>query len=160
MFLSKDFPCTIDYINRFTIGLIRTEETSNGIEFRLTGTRIAIIEFSPRASRKSGNFQQTTLRISGGLLVQPGECDRGQLDFMVETVETGIRATLKLSGYCPLILGSSQPSLWRKWLYRLTQAYLHKIITIRFLAMVYRQVTGSRLKKDVLRIAVRKGNPT
>jgi len=79
---------------------------------------------------------------------------------MVEAVENGTRATLKLSDYCPLILGSSQPSIWRKWLYRLTQAYLHKIVTVRFLAMVYRKMTGKRLTKDLVKIAVRQGKDT
>jgi len=149
-----------DYIERFTCGLIRTEENPDGIEFRLAGTALALIKFAPRVSAESGSIQQTTLRIAGGLLVQPEECDRGQLDFMVESVATGTRATLKLSDYCPLLLGSSQPSLWRRWLYRLTQAYLHKTVTVRFLAMVYREITGKRLTKDLVRIAVRHGKDT
>jgi hypothetical protein len=149
-----------DYIERFTCGLIRTEENPEGIEFRLTGTTLALIKFAPRVSEESGPTQKTTLRISGGLLVQPEECDRGQLDFMIEAVASGTRATLKLSDYCPLILGSSQPSIWRRWLYRLTQAYLHKMVTVRFLAMVYRKITGTQLTKDLVRIAVRQGKDT
>jgi len=150
----------LDYIKRCTLGLIQPEESPDGIAFRLIGTSASIIKFSPQLFAENGDIQKTTLCISGGLLVQPKECDRGQLDFMVESVATGIRATLKLSDYCPLILGSSHPSLWRKWLYRLTQAYLHKIVTIRFLAMVYRKNTGIRLTKDVVRIAVRQGKDT
>lgn len=149
-----------DYIERFTCGLIRPAENPDGIEFRLTGTRLSLIKFSPRLSAESGLAGRITLRISGGLLVQPKECDRGQLDFMVEAVADGTRATLKLSDYCPLILGSSQPSIWRRWLYRLTQAYLHKIVTVRFLAMVYKKITGERLTKDLVRIAVRQGKNT
>jgi len=149
-----------DYIERFTFGLIRTEESPDGSEFRLAGTTLALIKFAPRVSTESGTIQKTTLRIAGGLLVQPEECDRGQLDFMVEAVASGTRATLKLSDYCPLILGSRQPSIVRRWLYRLTQAYLHKIVTVRFLAMVYRKITGQRLTKDLVRIAVRQGKDT
>jgi hypothetical protein len=150
----------LDYIKQFTLGLIQTEESPDGIAFRLISTSVAIIKFSPQVFTESNDIQKTTLCISGGLLVQPEECDRGQIDFMVESAADGIRATLKLSDYCPLILGSSQPSLWRKWLYRLTQAYLHKIVTIRFLAMVYREITGKKLAKDVVRIAVRQGKDT
>jgi hypothetical protein len=150
----------LDYIKRCTLRLIQTEESPDGIAFRLIGTSAAIIKFAPQLFAESNDIQKTTLCISGGLLVQPEECDRGQLDFMVESVAGGIRATLKLSDYCPLILGSSQPSLWRKWLYRLTQAYLHKIVTVRFLAMVYRKITGKHLTKDVVRIAVRQGKDT
>lgn len=149
-----------DYIERFTFGLIRTEESPDGIAFLLTGTRLALIRFSPRIAAGSEPARKVTLRISGGLLVQPKECDRGQLDFMVEAVESGTRATLKLSDYCPLLLGSSQPSSWRKWLYRLTQAYLHKIVTVRFLALVYKKITGKRLTKDLIKIAVRDGQDT
>jgi hypothetical protein len=150
----------LGYVKKCTLGLIQTEESPDGIAFRLIGTYVAIIKFSPQLFAESNDTQKTTLCISGGLLVQPEERDRGQLDFMVESVANGIRATLKLSDYCPLILGSSQPSLWRKWLYRLTQAYLHKIVTIRFLAMVYRKFTGKKLTKDVVRIAVRQGIDT
>ncbi len=147
----------LDYIRHCTLGLIQTEESLDGIAFRLIGTSVAIMKFSPRIFSENVDTQKTTLCISGGLLVQPEECDRGQLDFMVEPVANGIRVTLKLSDYCPLILGSSKPSVWRKWLYRLTQAYLHKIVTIRFLAMVYRKITGKRITKDVVRIDVRQG---
>jgi len=149
-----------DYIERFTCGLIRTAENPDGIELLLTGTKLALIKFSPRLSTGSGLTQKTTLHISGGFLVQPEECDRGQLDFMVEAVADGTRATLKLSDYCPLILGSSQPSIWRRWLYRLTQAYLHKMVTVRFLAIVYKKITGTQLTKDLVRIAVRQGKDT
>lgn len=148
------------YIKRFTLGLIRPEETPEGILFRLAGTARAIIQFSPPLTEKTGESQKTTICICGGILVQPKECDRGQLDFMIEAVPSGTRVTLKLSDYCPLLLGSSRPSCWRRWLYRLTQAYLHKIVTIRFIAMVYRKITGSRLSREVISVAVRHGSNT
>jgi hypothetical protein len=150
----------LDYIMHFTLGIIRSVESDNGLEFRLAGSSIAIISFAPPRLENTAEGEKTTLRISGGLLVQPKECDMGQLEFLVEAVESGCRVTLKLSGFRPLLLGSRQPSLWRKWLYRLTQASLHKTVTIRFLAMVYRKITGERLKKGVVRIALRKGEET
>ena len=78
----------------------------------------------------------------------------------MESIESGCRVALKLSDFCPLLLGSRQPSLWRKWLYRLTQAYIHKAVTIRFLAMIYRKITGEKLNKGVVKIAIRKGKDT
>jgi len=150
----------LDYIVRFTLGIIRTVGSDKGLEFRLAGSSIAIISFSPPRLEKTAEGENTTLRISGGLLVQPKECDRGKLEFIVESVESGCRVVLKLSDFCPLLLGSRQPSLWRKWLYRFTQAYLHKTVTIRFLAVVYRNITGEKLKKGVVRIALRKGEET
>lgn len=147
----------LEYIERFTLGLIKAVSSATGIEFRLSGTPVSIITFSPPLVEKSGLRQKTTLRISGGFLVQPLECDKGQLDFIVEPVDSGSRVTLKLADFCPLILGSRQPSLWRKWLYRLTQAYLHKVVTIRFLAGVYRKITGEKVARGAVRIEVRKG---
>ncbi len=150
----------LDYIQRLTFGLFRSVENAAGLEFRLAGSSISLIKFLPPVTAETDNGEKTSLLISGGFLVQPQECNRGQLDFMVETVETGCRVTLKLSDYCPLLLGNSQPSLFRKWLYRLTQAYLHKIVTISFLASVYQKSAGVSLKKGVVRIAVRKGQDT
>lgn len=150
----------LGYVERFTLGLIRSKQDATGISFHLAGCRAAIISFSPPQTETSSAGEKTVLRIAGGLLVQPQECSRGQLDFILEPVPAGSRLTLKLSDYCPLLLGSSRPSLVRKWLYRLTQAYLHKIVTVRFIAMVYRNVTGKKLKKGAVRIEVRKGRTT
>src|SRR6185369_9971673 len=150
----------LDYVRRFTLGIIHSFKNDNGIEFRLAGTSVAIIRFTPPLSESTTKGEKTTLRISGGLLVQPKKRDRGEFEFFVESVESGCRVTLKLSGFYPLLLGSSRPLLWRKWLYRLTQAYLHKTVTIRFLAMIYRKFTGKKLKKGVIRSAVRTGKDT
>jgi hypothetical protein len=148
----------LDYVRRFTLGIICSVKNDNGIEFRLTGSSVAIIRFSPPLSESTADGEKTTLHISGGLLVQPTQCDRGQFEFFVESVESGCRVALKLSDFCPLLLGSRQSAQWRKWLYRLTQAYIHKVVTIRFLAMIYRKFTGEHLKKGVVRIAIRKGS--
>lgn len=147
----------LDYIERFTFGLIRAVKSSAGIEFRVSGIGTAIINFSPPLLERSGNREKTTLRVCGGFLVQPLECDKGQLDFIIEPAESGRRVLLKLADFCPLLLGSRQPSLWRKWLYRLTQAYIHKVVTIRFLARVYRKITGENVARGAVRIKVRKG---
>ncbi|HJV65691.1 MAG TPA: hypothetical protein VJ550_08160 [Geomonas sp.] len=90
-------------------------------------------------------------------MVQQKECERGKLEFIVEETPLGTRVTLKLSDYCPLLLGGSKPSVWRKWLYRFTQAYIHKITTVRFLAGVYQSITGKPVKKGVVTTVVRQG---
>jgi hypothetical protein len=147
----------LEYIERFTLGIIRAIENDNGIELRLARSSIPVIRFSPPLLEKTTKGEKISLRISGGLLVQPEEYDRGQLEFFVESVEPGCRVALMLSGFCPLLLGSRQPSLWRKWLYRLTQAYIHKVVTVRFLAKVYHNITRKRMLKGTVRIAVREG---
>lgn len=150
----------LEYIQRVTLGLIRPGETPDGIQFRLAGTKLTLIEFSPPQTERSEESQKTTICICGGVLVQPQECDRGQLDFIIETVSAGTRVILKLSDYCPLLLGNNRPSFWRKLLYRLTQAYIHKIVTIGFVAMTYKKITGRRPSRKVVSVAVRHGKNT
>jgi len=146
----------LEYVRRFTMGTIRTAEHDAGIALSFAGK--PIIRFSPPLLKNTAEGEKTTLSISGGLLVQQKDGDRGQFEFFVESVKSGCRVALKLSGFYPLLLGSSRPSRWRKWLYRLTQAYIHKIVTIRFLAMIYRKFAGEKLEKGVLRITIRKGS--
>jgi hypothetical protein len=144
-------------VERFTLGIIRTYANADVIEFRLAGSGMALIRFAAPLHEKGGGAEQTILQICGGMLVQPRECDRGQLAFIVENSAAGIRLTLQLADFCPLLLGSGRPSRWRKWLYRLTQAYIHKLVTVRFLRLVYRQLTGRKLPVKTVMIVVRPG---
>lgn len=150
----------LEFIERVTAKIIRVATVERSIEFRVAGTSQALISFAPPEFEHRGAAEKCSLMISGGFLVQPKECDRGRLDFMIEPVVNGCRVTLRLSDYCPLILGSRRPAQWRRWLYRFTQAYLHKFITVRFLGGLYEKLSGQRLQKGVLRIAVRKGVDT
>lgn len=150
----------LQYIERCTFGIIRPAQTVEGIDLRLATSSLALIQFSTPQQIQRSTGERTILSISGGLLVQQQECDRGQLEFIVEETAAGSRLILKLADYCPLLLGSRQPSLWRKWLYRFTQAYIHKVVTVNFLAMVYRSVTGKSVSRGVVNIVVRKGNTT
>lgn len=150
----------LNFIHRVTLGLIQPVATPAGIQFLLAGTKLTLIEFSLPQTEKSGESQKTTICICGGILVQPKECDRGQLDFIIETIPAGRRIILQLSDYCPLLLGDNRPSFWRKLLYRLTQAYIHKVVTIRFIANTYREITGRRPTRGVVSVAVRQGRKT
>ncbi|HZV81427.1 MAG TPA: hypothetical protein VFF53_04585 [Geobacteraceae bacterium] len=148
------------YVKQFTRSLVRPVMGEDCLEFRLACSAIPLIKFAPPAHLVTPQGSCSTLHICGGVLVQPKECDRGQLDFQVARVGEGTRITLQLSDYCPLLLGSSKPSPWRRWLYRLTQASLHKVVTVRFLAIVYRQITGKSPKTRVVKVALRKGRAT
>lgn len=150
----------LNYIKRCTAGIIRPVQTAAGVEFRLLAGPLSLMQFLPPRQSRAANLEGTILNIAGGLLVDKHECDRGQLEFIVEQTITGNRLTLKLSDYCPLLLGSRHPSRWRKWLYRFTQAYIHKIVTVNFLARVYRQCTGKRLNRGVVHMVVRTGAAT
>ncbi|MDD2270805.1 MAG: hypothetical protein PHP95_13175 [Desulfuromonadaceae bacterium] len=143
------------YVKKFTLGLIRPLTLEGGIEFRLVGTQLSLIKFLP--AEHSDNF--VTLRICGGVLVQPRQCDRGELRFGIEPTLESVRASLQLSDFCPLILGSNSPSPFRLWLYRVTQAALHRLVTVRFLALLYRELAGPYAQVRVKNIVVRPGRP-
>ncbi|RII25573.1 MAG: hypothetical protein CXR31_13425 [Geobacter sp.] len=141
------------HIRRFTLGLIRPARTETGIEFRLLGSTCALLRFTPPLSQGDGAL---TLAICGGVLVQRDQCRRGELAFLAEPTPDGIKVILRLSDYCPLLLGSRSPSPLRKWLYRMTQASIHKLVTIRFLSRLYRELTGNR-SVQVVKIRVQNG---
>lgn len=150
----------LDYIRRSTLSLVRPARGDDSLEFRLGGTAISLISFSPPLHESTPASSRATLRICGGVLVQPRECDRGQLEFGVEQLKHGTMITVQLSDFCPLLLGSSRPSLWRKWLYRLTQACIHKVVTVRFLAMIQSELTGRKANPRVVKVVLRQGKDT
>jgi hypothetical protein len=142
-------------IRRTTLSIIRPTTSETGIEFRLLKSRWSLISFLP----PSAEGDAVVLRICGGLLVQKHQCDRGELRFMIESVPDGIRAAVQLSDYCPLILGSATPSKFRYWMYRLTQAAIHRLITVRFLALLYRDLAGYPARVRIVAGQVREGYP-
>ncbi len=143
-------------IKRMTLCLIQPEESSAGVDFLLFG-RLPLICFLLPVVEAGG----LTLRICGGLLVQKDQCDRGELFFQCETLENGaIRVSLRLSDYCPLLLGSQTPSVLRRWLYRLTQAAVHRLVTVRFLEVLYRRLGGKARRVERVRVSVVEGRRT
>jgi hypothetical protein len=145
----------IDYMRECTLSIIRPMVLETGIEFRLLSTKWSLISFLPPHSDENS----TTLRICGGVLVQPRQCDRGEFRFGLEPVPGGVRVSLRLSEFCPLILGSPTPSPVRFWLYRLTQATIHRLVTVRFLVMLYKELSGSIAEVRVVNISVCDGRP-
>jgi len=143
-------------IRRMTLGLIQPMQTEEGVAFRLIGL-FPLLCFLPPVPEKSG----LALRICGGLLVQRDQCDRGEMLFQCEPLpEERVRVSLRLSDYCPLLLGSQHPSVIRRWLYRLTQATLHRLVTIRFLALLYRELGGTAGSVETLQVQIREGKIT
>lgn len=145
----------LSYLQRCTFGLIRPTTTGTGIEFRLLGSRASLISFAPPSREGSG----IALRICGGLLVQPRQCHRGELRFSVHPEPSGTRVELRLSDFCPLILGSPTPSRLRYWLYRLTQAAIHRLVTVRFLVLLFRERAGCTAPVRVSAARERDGRP-
>ena len=45
----------------------------------------------------------------------------------------------------------------RRLLYQLTQAYFHKVVTVRYLSSLYRELTGVKPRAGVKKVQVREG---
>jgi len=130
------------HVRRFTRSLVRPVQSAERIDFRLLATRLNLLSFALPLAADDGLTSSITLRISGGYLVQPRECGRGELSFITEPCGERIKVVVRLADYCPLLLGSRRPSHGRKLLYRLTQALLHKVVTVRFLVCLYHELEG------------------
>lgn len=144
-------------IHRQTGSLIRPVVTATGVEFRLLGTRLSLISFTPPQEHLDGTANRVSLAICGGFLVQSDQCERGELSFSCELLPAGLQVALQLADYCPLLLGSRSPAWWRKFLYRYTQAAIHKLVTVRFLADCYRELVDPAACLSVSRVMVREG---
>ncbi len=147
----------LSHIRRSTLTLVRPVKIREGVEFRLWRSGKSLLRFSSTATGESDCPQTLALRICGGLLVQRENCDRGELVFSCEREPEGVKVGLRLSDYCPLLLGGPAPNRLRKLLYRWTQAALHKLVTVRFLRRIYREMAGPKACCRVVRVQVRAG---
>lgn len=150
----------LDAILRLTFGLIKPANNDDGISFLLFGW-IPLLCFLPPAPCVTPEGAGLALRICGGRLVQQAQCDRGELNLLLLPLPDGnLRVILRLSDYCPLLLGSPRPSPIRRWLYRLTQAALHRLVTVRFLSRLYYQLGGMARRVELVPVTVRDGKRT
>jgi len=140
------------HIRCCTLSLVSPFRSAAGIDFRILATGINLISFAPPAFAENGSARSVTLRISGGTLVQPQECAKGELSFITELVKDGVTVVVRLSDYCPLLLGGGRPSRGRKLVYRLTQALLHRVVTVRFLVRLYHDLEGGGERIRVVRV--------
>lgn len=147
----------LDYIRACTATIIRPKTTVEGVEFRLLSGRTSLISFLPVVRDNTTN--SAILHICGGVLVQPRQCRRGELRFGVEDNGEGVKVSLQLSDFCPLILGGPSPCFVRRWLYRLTQAAIHRLVTVRFLILLYRDLAGASAPVRLISARVRDGRP-
>lgn len=144
-------------IRDFTWSIIRPVTTDAGVEFRLFSSSFALLAFSLPQYEKLPEGDAVHLYISGGFLVQSGQCDRGKFSMMTQEVAGAWRVTVELSDYCPLLLRNTSPSTFRKALYRLTQAYIHKVVTVKYLISLYREVTGEKVRAEVETVNLQEG---
>lgn len=147
-------------VQRLTGGLISPAVSAQGVSFCLA-RRLALLTFLPPETVSTDSGNGMALRICGGLLVQREQCERGELLLLTQQLPDGCqRVTLQLSDYCPLLLGSPSPSLFRRWLYRLTQAAIHRLVTTRFLIRLYRNLAGPAACIRTRQVTVRDGRQT
>lgn len=147
------------YLRKVTLSLVRPVATGTAIEFRLAGTRWSLLSFSLPKEQDAGHSLQ--MAICGGVLVQTDQCHRGQLSFMVESKQPDmLKVTVHLADYCPLLLGRPHPSALRRWLYRLTQALIHRKVTLSFLSHVYRELAGGNACVRHVRVRPASGRET
>jgi hypothetical protein len=145
----------LTHIRCATFGVVRPLQKPHGIEFRLAGSGPSLISFLPPAA----SAENMTLRICGGLLALPRPCPHGELSFSAEQIDEGIKVQVRLSGFRPLLLGSPVPSFGRRWFYRLTQALIHRLVTVRFLVLLRRELSGTPTSVRVVPVRVREGRP-
>lgn len=143
------------FIRSLTADIVRPLDMPEGIELRLLGSGPSLISFQPPVIE--GN--SLALRIRGGVLVQPRQRDNGVLRFEAEETAEGTRVALRLSGYHPLILGGPSPSFFRRWFYRFTQAAIHRVVTVRFLALLHRELAGTAGRVRMVGVRVQEGWP-
>ncbi len=147
-------------VRRMSAGFISPSESEDGVSFMLMGW-LPVLQFLPPATSTGDEGESVTLRICGGLLVQQHQCHRGEMCVTIKRLsDCHVRVILRLADYCPLILGSSRPSALRRWLYRLTQAAIHRLVTIRFLVILYRELGGKASCIKTRTVSIREGRET
>lgn len=144
-------------IRSCTLGLIRPKADAEGVRFCLLFSRFHLLSFAPARFEKEQGGEAAHLYISGGFLVQPGECDRGMFSLFSTPEGEVVRITVQLSDYCPLLLGSRTPSRFRRLFYGLTQSFVHRVVTVKYLSSLYRELTGEKLRAGVRKVRVREG---
>jgi hypothetical protein len=145
------------YLQRFTFSMVRPAWTENGLEFRLLSTKLHLLAFSAPIHARTGDVNSITFHICGGPFVQSKLCDRGCFSFITENTSSGVKVTVRLSEYHPRLLGNVTPCRFRKNLYRLTQAFIHKLATTRFLAALYRELAGEKVEFTIVTVHVQDG---
>jgi hypothetical protein len=141
-----------------TLSLVRPAVHPDGIEFRLLTSSLAFLRFAAPEYLYGEESETVQLRTVGGLLVRAGEPGPGRFSLSARQEAGGVRITVQLL-YCrPLLLGSANPPLLpRRLLFGWTQGRIHKAITIRFLADLYRELMGGKARIRVRQVQMGEG---
>jgi hypothetical protein len=134
--------------------------SAEGVQFRLLATAVALLSFAPPRYSGTEDAEEVSFAISGGFLVQAAEGGSGIFSLRLDRDRETVRVTVQLADFCPLLLGSRNPSLTRRLLYRFTQAYIHKVVTVGYLSGLYRDLTGRKGGVRVKKVRLREGTET
>jgi hypothetical protein len=149
----------LQYLRKITLSMVRPTLAANGVQFRLLGSSLSILSFAPPQLITGDGWEEVRLTLTGGLALQKGGCQGGAFSVIAERTETGVAAKVQLSEFCPTLLGKAPASWLRKQLYKWTQAYVHKLVTVSFLSRLYRDLTGVKARTHVEKVTVRQGTP-
>jgi hypothetical protein len=145
------------HVRRVTFSLVRPVADADGIRFTLLGSRLSLLRFAPAELLHDAGREELRLRIAGGALVQRKEAGRGALSFIISRGDAAVTVTLELAGFFPMLLGSRHPSLLAKLLYRGTQARIHIHTGVKYLCLLYRDLTGITPIPAKKRVRLREG---
>ncbi len=136
------------FIRKCTLFIVQPVQSGERIAFTLFGSSLPLLIFSGPEYSGNDHTQTAVLRIEGGVLVQRHECAKGIFSLDIELVEEGVQVAVQVCDYCPLLLGGRKSSPLQKWLYRWTQALIHKIIASAFLHHLCRQLESGKSRRD------------
>jgi hypothetical protein len=146
------------YIRRSTHALVRPVVDEKGFHFRVSGFPFVLLRFDGPVIQCNERGQSATFSLSGGLMSRVQSGQRCTLVFACQKITQGIKVTVQLSGYCPLLIGKrNPPSRFRIWLYRQIQAKPHKKLTIAFLHSLSHELTGRQTVFKILPVKIKNG---
>jgi hypothetical protein len=147
----------LQYVRKITLSLIRPTLAANGVQFRLAGSSWAVLSFAPPELVTGDGWEEVRMLINGGFMAMQGGCQWGVFSVFAERTDEGRRVKVQLSEFCPMLMGKAAKSRLRKQLYKYTQAYVHKVVTVSFLSRLYRDITGVKAQHTVDEVKVREG---
>jgi hypothetical protein len=145
------------HVRRTTHSLVRPVADGSGIRFTLFGLPVALLRFAPPQRIAGAGREELRLQITGGVLVQREESHSGTFSFIISRVAGGVQVAVELADYCPMLLGSRHPSIFRRVLYQLTQARIHMSTGVKYLSTLYRDVTGHEAIPRKVKVSLRPG---
>ncbi|MBJ6723301.1 hypothetical protein [Geomesophilobacter sediminis] len=147
----------LNHIRKCTFGMVRPVQTASGVSFRLLV--IPLLSFEPPRFDVVNEGERVLLPICGGVLLRKGEAD-GSFSLAGWKLDAGVRIQAELTGYHPLLLGKVPPSALGRMFYRYTQGFIHRLVTVSYLAVVAGELIGKKVEARVREVPHQEGRKT